>query len=107
MTLSDRSGHFLEKSIFDPKMTISCKSLFSFWPVAIVFLWPISGLTTVIGRSVQELVEARAVLAGVPKTSFKKSLLGLNATCSSGCSSGIRPAREGAKHSPARHISTK
>ena len=78
MTLSDRSGHFLEKSIFDKEKTISCGSLFSFWPVAVVLLRPILGLTTVPGRSFFGLVEPSPVLAGVPKTSFKKSSLGLN-----------------------------
>ena len=38
---------------------------------------PIPGLTTVIGRSFQGLVEPRAVWAGVPETYLKKSLLDL------------------------------
>ena len=37
----------------------------------------IPGLTTVIGRSFQGLVERRTVLAGVAETSFKKSVLDL------------------------------
>ena len=113
MTLSDRSGHFLEKSIFDQKNDHFVRVTFQFLARAQQTCWPIPGLTTVIGRSFQVLVEPRAVWAGVPKTSLKKSLLGLNVplaggpfTCCSGCSTGFRPAREGAKQSPARRIKT-
>ena len=74
MTISDRSDHCLKKSNLDPKMTISCESLFSFGPGSPVFLQPIPDMTTVTRASFLGLVDPRAVLAGVSKTSFKKSL---------------------------------
>ena len=50
---------------------------FQFLAGAFRTFWPIPGLTTVIGRSFQGLVDPRAVWAGVPETNLKKLLLGL------------------------------
>ena len=59
-------------------------SLFSFWPESPVFLQPIPGLTTVVGRSFQGQIGTRAVWAGVPETYLKKSFLGLNVSLAVG-----------------------
>jgi len=53
MTLSDRFGHYSEKSIFDQNITISRESLFSFEPGLGRTFQPIPDLTTVTGRSFQ------------------------------------------------------
>ena len=65
-------------------MIISRASLLRFWPLVVVFLRAIAGLTTVIGRTFLGLIGTRAVLAGVPETHIKKSLLGLSATLAVG-----------------------
>jgi len=78
MTLSDRSGHFLKKLFFDEKKDHFERVTFQFLAQGLRTFRPIPGLTTVIGRSFQGLVERRAVWPGVPETYLKKSLLGLN-----------------------------